>query len=474
MFRRHSTICSQRGAAASQTARPRPRSGLSGLGLPMLLAGILAAPVGVAQEIGGAGEARCQSPRVPQAWTIEEPRSAAEGETPLLVRRQSEHGGGRGTELPIPLPLKAGEEPLIVYGDPSSPYLYIAVTPASSATARVRLLVLCKSATAPRVIADESMPIDFPLIIDPEVVAEEPGEAVALLVGEDRTLLWRNATGRAELVRWPRPVRSINLLIGKDLRLSALLDDGSLWERRVAVTDPMPGAAARAGGWRESDGRALLRGGGRVWLRDTEDAMFALAAGAGLRLDRRRGEVQQLYGKPGEHLAAWDRFYSLDGQRTALFLLLAEEVAGQWRYRGRIHDLAQDGGGPVMEFEVTDLFEKGRLAQPIVLLQAWDDSFTHVTGFIFHNPGGHGVVETADILPLWDRQTRRVGPRLVVSAQKRQPFRREILPFQVSVFQDKRRERVFFFADQEGYMERFDDPIEQILSAPGAGSATAN
>lgn len=454
-----STTCSRPPLAAEAVIGRRLRPASWCLGLMLL--GLFA----LCGSVSAQGGADCRSPRIPQTWSVEDPRSADEGDAMLLVRRQSERPqGGRGTELPVPVSSSPDDEPLIIPGDPASPHLFVGVIPYRGEASSVRLMVLCKSGDNPRVLFDDSIPVDFPVVMDTQAATEERGWGMAFLVGERHAMVWRHETRALELLDWQRPVRALALRTGADLRLTALLDDGSLWERRTQAGALFPSRAEPVKGWSSKDAERLLAGRGRVWLRDTDSALFAMGEELGFRFDRSSGRHVVLYGDAGERLAGWDRFFSRSGERTALFLLLGRESGGKWSYTARIFDLSRSVTEPVLELDVEDLLESERMAMPIILLQGWDEDFRDISGYVFHNPEGRGVMDRVEILDLWDASTRTSAPRLVTSLTDRQEFNREVLPLQVSVSQEKRRETVYFFADGTGFAEPFQDPL-----ATGAG-----
>jgi hypothetical protein len=174
----------------------------------------------------------------------------------------------------------------------------------------------------------------------------------------------------------------------------------------------------------------------------------------------------RLYGDNDERLAGWDRFYSNDGQRTALLLLLAsKDGADGWGYRMQILDLGgQSISEPVMTVQVPDgLLRSDALERPVILLQAWDQRFEHMTGYLFHNSGRGGVVDAIELLEVWDKDSRTMMPRLLVDRSQRKAFGADVFAEQVSVYFDNRRRQVFSAAG-EGYSARFDDPIDIMLN----------
>jgi hypothetical protein len=440
--------------------------------------------------IAAGSKHRCSSPGVPQAWKIENASRTGQGAR-ILMRRQSSKQGGRLTELKIKLPTEFGEDVSIIYGDRSSPYLYLLLAPTEEPIDSIHLMVLCRNnyeEQPPDIIAQHRIAIDFDYLPDDLIVAEEPGEGVVFSIGDQHALLWRNQKtegpdtaaqeARVDLLQWPQSIRALSIHTGDALRISALLTDGSLWGRRAAHDAPMREAPRLVNGWPVDQAKPMLSSFGQIWLQDTGPALFALAGRSGLRALWKRpppkgqpaplalADTIRLYGDNDERLAGWDRFYSNDGQRTALLLLLAsKDGADGWGYRMQILDLGgQSISEPVMTVQVPDgLLRSDALERPVILLQAWDQRFEHMTGYLFHNSGRGGVVDAIELLEVWDKDSRTMMPRLLVDRSQRKAFGADVFAEQVSVYFDNRRRQVFSAAG-EGYSARFDDPIDIMLN----------
>jgi hypothetical protein len=431
--------------------------------------------------------APCAPATLAQSWRIDRPRDASEGAAPVLVRRQASADGSTSSELRVRLPIAndqrlgptdprpapADLRPRILWGDPASPFLFLTATSIDESQRWLHFMVLCRGGDPPWIIEHATLAADFPLVLDTGSVAEAPGDAFAMLIGEHQALLWRNRAPDGQrfaprVLDWPRPVRALSVFVGDTLRVLALSDDGSLRQYQLAGSQPpADNAAEPVPGW--PVGKDLLPSQGRVWLRDMGRWLYLLTEyGGGLRFEYATRRTEPLYSRDDGRLVAWDRFYSRNGRNTALFLLLGKESGGQTHYRARIYDLRRGLSTPILDLPFIDkasgaeILDHALRAPPQVFLQDWstDEDFTNISGFLFHNQDRKGLIDRLRIASEFDTAQWRQVPALRLFGDQRQETPREILPHQVSVQMDGRRQRVFYFADQYSFSQPFTHPAE--------------
>jgi hypothetical protein len=422
--------------------------------------------------------APCSPPTSAQAWGFDYPQGPAEGPAPVLVRRlAAADGTGSATQrivLPIAQPQPQGPapealRPRVLWGDPASPFLFVYAVSTDETQPWLHLMVLCRGGDKPRVIEHAVLKTDFPLVVDTGSVAEVPGDAFAVLIGERHALLWRNRapTGqrfKPQVLAWPEPMRTLSVWVGDRLRVLALSNDGALYQYLLdgtatpATAKPLPRWPARP-----------LPERGRVWLTDTGRWLYLLTElGGGRRFDLVENRSEPLYAADDGRLVAWDRFPSLNGASTALLLLLAKDADAKPTYRARLYDLGQGTAEPLLELPFVD---KGTGAEildqqgnplPQLFLQGWsaNEDFSQIGGFLFHNRNRKGLIDRIQIVPELDQAQWRHVPTLRVRTDLREETPQEILPHQVSVLTNGRRTRVFYFADTLGYTQPFIDPAE--------------